>query len=285
MGAQRYTRRSLVRELMLVAVAIVFCIPFYLLVAIALESTPESYKTPMSFPIPPHPGNFSVAWGTNGQGGLAHPLESSLIITGLTVIGVITFGSIAAYTIARHRGKLSDALYVAFVVGIILPFQLAIIPLYVAMRNLDLIGTASEITYYFGFITLNIGLLMPLAVFLYTGFIRALPRDYEEAAWVDGAGVIRTYARVVFPLLLPITATVAVLVGVAVWNEFFLALLFLNGSRIETVPIALYDYVGDYVARWNLIFAGVMIAIAPILLFYLFAQRHLIRGFTAGVKG
>jgi raffinose/stachyose/melibiose transport system permease protein len=257
-----------------------------MLIAISLETTPESYKTPMSFPIPPHPGNFSIAWGTNGQAGLAHPLESSLIITALSVIGVILIGSIAAYAIARHRGKLSDGLYVAFVIGIILPFQLAIIPLFVAYHNLGLIGrTASEVAYYAGFVTLNIGLLMPFTVFLYTGFIRALPRDYEEAAWVDGAGVFRTYARVVFPLLLPITATVAVLVGVAVWNEFFLALLFLNNSRIETIPIALADYVGENTARWNLIFAGVAIAIAPILLFFLFAQRRLIKGFTAGVKG
>lgn len=279
MSAQRYTRRSLARELVLVAVAFVFCIPFYLLVAISLETTAQSYKTPMSFPVPPHPGNFSIAWGTNGQGGLAHPMESSLIITSLSVIGVIVIGSLAAYTIARHRGKLSNGLYIAFVVGIILPFQLAIIPLFVAMKDLGLIG------HYFGFVTLNIGLFMPLTVFLYTGFIRALPRDYEEAAWVDGAGVIRTYAKVVFPLLIPITATIAVIVGVAVWNEFFLALLFLNGSRIETIPIALADYAGQYVAHYNLIFAGVAIAVAPILLFYLFAQRHLIRGFTAGVKG
>jgi raffinose/stachyose/melibiose transport system permease protein len=134
-------------------------------------------------------------------------------------------------------------------------------------------------------IVLNIGLLMPLTVFLYTGFIRALPRDYEEAAVVDGAGTLRTYALVVFPLLLPITATVAVLLGIAVWNEFFIALFFLAGSRAQTVPVAIYSFLGDYAARENLLFAGLVITIAPILLFYLFTQRHLIRGFAAGVKG
>ena len=102
------------------------------------------------------------------------------------------------------------------------------------MRDLGLVGD------YLGMIVLNVGLLMPLTVFLYTGFIRALPRDYEEAAWVDGAGILRTYARVVFPLLWPITATVAVLAGIVVWNEFFVALIFLAGSRIETVSVALY---------------------------------------------
>jgi len=278
-GLARYTRRTLAREFALILVAAVFCLPFYLLIAIALESTAQTYKTPLSFPWPPHFGNFSQAWSTGGQGGLGHALQSSLIITLSSVVSLIVLGSLCAYTIARRTGRLSNVVYVTFVVGIILPFQLAIIPLYVAMRHIGLVGN------YLGMIVLNIGLLMPLTVFLYTGFIRALPRDYEEAARVDGAGILRTYASVVFPLLWPITATVAVLVGIVVWNEFFIALILLAGSRYETVPVALYSYVGDYVARWNLIFAGVAITIAPILAFYLFAQRQLIRGFSAGVKG
>jgi raffinose/stachyose/melibiose transport system permease protein len=102
---------------------------------------------------------------------------------------------------------------------------------------------------------------------------------------VDGAGILRTYARVVFPLLWPITATVAVLVGIIVWNEFFIALIFLGGSRYQTVPVALYSFFGDYNSRWNLILAGVAITVAPILAFYLFAQRELIRGFSGGAKG
>ena len=279
MGLSRYTRRTFARELALILVAIVYCLPFYLLVAIALETTAQTYKTPLSFPRPPQFGNFSEAWRTGGQGGLSHALVSSLIITLSSVVGLIVLGSLCAYTIARRCGRLSNLVYVLFVIGIILPFQLAIIPLYVAMRHLGLVGS------YLGMIVLNIGLLMPLTVFLYTGFIRALPRDYEEAARVDGAGILRTYARVVFPLLRPITATVAVLVGIIVWNEFFIALIFLGGSRYQTVPVALYSFVGEYVARWNLIFAGIAITIAPILAFYLFAQRHLIRGFSAGVKG
>jgi raffinose/stachyose/melibiose transport system permease protein len=275
----RYSRRTLARELALVAVAIVFCLPFYLLVAIALDTTAQTFTRPLSFPLPPHFGNFSEAWRTAGQGGLRPALESSLIITLSSVAALIVLGSLCAYVIARRAGRMSNAIYIAFVVGIILPFQLAIIPLFVAMRHLGLTGN------YGGMIVLNIGLLMPLTVFLYTGFIRALPRDYEEAALVDGAGTLRTYALVVFPLLLPITATAAVLIGIVVWNEFFVTLIFLSGSRAETVPVALYSFVGDYVSRENLVFAGLAITIAPILLFYLFAQRHLIRGFSAGVKG
>lgn len=275
----RYRGRTLVRELALVAVALVFCSPFYLLIAIALETTEQSYKSPLSFPRPPHWSNFSEAWSANGQAGIAAGLESSLIITLASVLALIVLGSFGAYTIARRSSRLSDAVYVLFVLGIILPPQLAIIPLFVAMRHVGLVGN------YAGMIILNVGLLMPLTVFFYTGFIRALPRDYEEAARVDGAGVLRTYASVVFPLLRPITGTVAVLVGIIVWNEFFVALVFLAGSRYQTLPVAVYLFAGGYVARWNLVFAGVAIAIAPVVLFYLFAQRQLIRGFVGGVKG
>jgi raffinose/stachyose/melibiose transport system permease protein len=174
---------------------------------------------------------------------------------------------------------LSSVLYVLFVVGIILPFQLAIIPIFVGMKHLGLVGN------YLGMIVLNVGLLMPLTVFLYTGFIRALPRDYEEAARVDGAGVFRSFFRVVLPLLLPVTGTAAILLGIIVWNEFFVALIFLAGTRYQTMPVAIAAFVGDYITRWNLILAGVAIAIAPVLTFYLVVQRHLIRGFSVGVKG
>jgi raffinose/stachyose/melibiose transport system permease protein len=274
----RYTRGNLVRELVLILVGAVYCLPFYLLVAIALESTTQMFKTPLSFPWPPHFGNFSEAWSTGGQAGLGHALAGSLVITVSSVAALIVIGSLCAYTIARRTGRLSTFVYMTFVLGIILPFQLAIIPLYVAMRHLGLVGN------YLGMIVLNVGLLMPLTVFLYAGFIRALPRDYEEAARVDGASLLRTYARIVFPLLRPITGAVAVLLAVIVWNEFFIALIFLSGSH-PTLPLALYSFASAYVTRWNLIYAGVAITIAPILAFYLLAQRQLIRGFSAGVKG
>jgi raffinose/stachyose/melibiose transport system permease protein len=261
-----------------ILVAAVYCVPFYLLVAIALETTEQTIKSPLSFPWPPQFRNLSEAWSAGGQDGLGHAIVNSLIITVSSVVGLILLGSLCAYTIARRPGRLGNLVYAAVVVGIILPFQLAIIPVSVAMRNLGLLGG------YLGMFVVNVGLLMPLTVFMYTGFIRALPRDYEESARVDGAGIVRTYARVVFPLLRPVTATVAVLIGVIVWNEFFVALIFLDQHH-ETVPVALYKFQGGVVTRWNLIFAGIAITIVPILAFYLFAQRKLIRGFTAGVTG
>jgi raffinose/stachyose/melibiose transport system permease protein len=264
----------------LIVVAVVFSAPFYLLIAIALETTAQTYTTPLSFPVPPQWSNFSEAWATGGQAGLGRSLESSLIITVPSVAALIVLGSLCAYTIARRGGgRLGGVVYILFVLGMILPFQLAIIPLFVVLHHLGLTGT------YAGMILLNVGLMMPLTVFLYTGFIRALPRDYEEAARVDGARILRTYALVVLPLLRPITGTVAVLVGIVIWNEFFTALIFLAGKSTETLPVAISQFAGDYLDRWNLVLAGVVIAVAPVLVFYLFAQRKLIRGFSGGLKG
>ncbi|BDZ47738.1 carbohydrate ABC transporter permease [Naasia aerilata] len=204
---------------------------------------------------------------------------NSVIITVGSVVMLIVFGSIAAYVISRRPGRLGGAAYVSFVVGIILPFQLAIIPVYVALRVLGLLGT------HIGMIILYTGLLMPLTVFLYTGFARALPRDYEEAAAIDGASKISIFLRIVFPLLSPATGTVAILTGLIVWNDFFNALIFLSGSKSTTLPVMVYSFVGENVTAWNLVFTVVIISMIPILAFYLFAQKKFIQGFAGGMKG
>lgn len=162
--------------------------------------------------------------------------------------------------------------------GIILPYQLAVVPSYVVLRAVGLVPSQ------FGLIVLYTGLLMPIAVFMYTSYVRTLPRDYEEAAYVDGAGRIRAFVRVVFPLMYPVTATVAILTGLIVWNDFFIQLIFLGGSADATIPVEVYSFVGEFTAQWNLMFASVIVAIAPVLIFFIFAQRQLVRGFSGGIK-
>jgi raffinose/stachyose/melibiose transport system permease protein len=258
------------------AAAAVFAIPFYLLVSISLKPTPEVFGRPFQLPESPQLSNYSAAWRTGDLGGAA---VTSLTISVACVLCLIAMGSLCAWVIARRTSRLGSALYFFFVIAIILPFQLGVIPLYVAFRNLHLLGTVH------GIILINIALYMPLTVFLYAGFIRALPKDYEEAAQVDGAGLFRTFFRVVFPMLRPITGTVAVLTGLLTWNEFFLPLLFLSGSAHVTLPIAVYGFVSEFTSQWNLIFAAITMAVLPILAFYLFAQKQLIRGFTGGIRG
>ena len=163
--------------------------------------------------------------------------------------------------------------------GLILPFQLAMIPLYTTMRDLGLLGSVWSLVIYY------VGLQSPFSIFLYTGFLRTLPMEYEEAAAVDGASLMTTFLRVVFPLLRPVTGTVIILNVIIVWNDFFTPLLYLSGSGVETVPVALFSFVGQYTSEWNLVFAGLVISIVPILAVYFALQKTVIKGFASGLKG
>jgi raffinose/stachyose/melibiose transport system permease protein len=261
--------------------AVAFCLPLFVLMSVALKRPEDLFTSPLSFPTDPHFSNFSTAWqATVGRGGgLPAALRSSVIITVCAVATLVLFGSLCAYVLARRPGRLSTALYLLFVLGIIVPFQLSILPVFTMFRRLGLIGS------YLGMVVLWVGILMPLTVFLYTGFVRTLPRDYEEAARMDGARTMRIYLRVVLPLLRPVTGTVAILTGLFIWNDFFASLIFLGGSGRETLPVAIYSFVGEYLTQWNLVFATVLIALLPLLVFFIVAQKQLIRGFSGGIRG
>jgi raffinose/stachyose/melibiose transport system permease protein len=270
---------QIARETPLLLIALFFCLPLYLVITVSLKPGDQIFTSPLSLPSHPYFANFTAVWAPGSNGGLGPAFISSVIITASSVAGLVALGSLCAYAIARRPGKMSNLLYFLFVIGIIIPFQLGLIPLYVIFLKLGLIGS------YLGMAILWIGVLSPLTVFLYTGFIRTLPKDYEEAARVDGASTMRTYVHVVLPLLRPITGTVAILTGLFIWNDFFVSLIFLSGSAHQTLPLAVYQFVGQYVTQWQLVFATVLIALAPVLLFFVVAQKQMIRGFSGGIRG
>jgi raffinose/stachyose/melibiose transport system permease protein len=279
MGLFRYTWRSFSRELLLLFIALLWCLPLYVAVVLAVKSNSAVYLHPLAVPTHPKLGNFSTAWNSQGVASVSRAFVNNLVITTSSVLLTILIGGSCAYTLARRHSKWSTGLFLLFVVALIMPFQLGIVPLYIFLRHLHLIGT------YAGIILLHTALFTPLTVFLYTGFIRTLPKEYEEAAQVDGAGFFRMMRKVVIPLLWPITGTVAILLAVFVWNEFFLSVIFLSGTPNQPLSVAIYSFVGEFASQWNYIFAVVLISIAPILLFYVFAQKQLIKGFTGGIRG
>lgn len=277
----RYTWRTFSREILLIFAGVVFCVPLYLLITISLKTTSNAYLEPLSLPLPPNWDSYSDAATGEGAGGigLGGAIVSSTIITIGSVACLLPLGTLAAYVIARRQSTLSTVWYLVFVLGLIIPFELGLVPLYALMRQLGLVGN------YLGMIVLYTGLFMPLTVFLYVGFIRTLPRDYEEAAHVDGASQMRIFFRVLLPLLLPVTGTVAVLDGLFIWNHFFTQLVFLSGTDNSTAPVAVYLLADSNVQQWNVIFAAVAMAVAPIFAFFLTAQKTMIRGYSGGVKG
>lgn len=277
----RYTLRTGLREAAFWLSALVFVLPVYFLVALSLKTPEEAAKSPFALPSHPTLSNYGDAW-TQAGGGLVtffEALVNSAVTTVATVALLIAVGAPAGYVLARRTTRLSRGVFATFMLGLILPAQLGVVPLFVAMTNSGLGGTRV------GLVLVYVGMLLPLSVFLYTGFFRRMPVDYEQAAHVDGASRVQVFVGIVLPLMRPVTGTVAVLSGILVWNDFFTPLIFVGGSDKLTLPVAIYSFVGQYTSQWQLIFASIVIALAPILLVYLVFQRYIIRGFASGVRG
>ncbi len=276
----RYTKLSAVREVVLWIIAIIFLAPFYFLVTTALKTDQEVLTTnALTPPAAPEFGNFLEVVTARGNSNVMMGLLNSVVITAGTMVLLVLLGSLTGYIIARRTQRWSRALFYLFLIAIVLPTQLGTVPLYVGARALHLTGSV------WGMIILFSGMLLPLAVFLYAGFFRSLGTEYEEAAAIDGASRTQIFFRIVLPLMAPATGTVAILAGLIVWNDFFTSLIFLGGSANQTLPVAMYYYIGSLVSPWNLIFAIVIVSMIPILAFYLFAQKRFIQGFAGGLKG
>jgi len=272
---RRYTWRTGILEAAMVLVGLAFLFPVYVLVNVSLQR-PDDQGSDLAPTLSPTLHNYADAWR---QGGLGGAFANSAVVTVVSCLFIVAFSAMAAYPLARVTRAWSRWAFVLFLVGLLLPFQLALIPLYQTIRDLGLLGTVWSL------VVVYVGLQMPFSIFLYVGFLRVLPPQYEEAASIDGAGTVRMFTTVVFPLLRPITGTVLILNAIAIWNDFLTPLLYLSGTRQQTLPVALYSFVGQYVQQWNLVFAGLVISIVPILLVYFLMQRYIIRGFASGLKG
>jgi raffinose/stachyose/melibiose transport system permease protein len=271
----RYTWRTFGLEVVMIAVALLFAFPFYILLNLSLR---PQYQ--LVDPLAIHGGftlvNYRAAWH---QAALGRAIFDSAAVTILSVLIIVVVSSLAAYPLARSTARWSKGLFALFMLGLLLPFQLALLPLYTTIRDLHLLGTLWSLVLFYS------GLQVPFSVFLYTAFLRTLPRDYEEAAVIDGCSSLQAFRRIVFPLLRPITGTVVILNAIFIWNDFLTPLLYLSGSNRQTIPVAIFTFVGQYTSNWQLVFAGLLMGITPILLVYFAMQRHIIRGFAGGLKG
>jgi len=272
----RYTWRTLIIEIAMILVALVFVFPLWMLISVGFRSSPDVATNPLGAPTSLYLDNFVGAWTT---GALAPAFINSLFITIVSVAILVIIGSTASYYFARALGKAGGRWYAFVAAGLMVPFQIGVLPLYRLFTEAGLGGNPLSV------ILFNAGVHLPLTVILYTGFMRQIPAEYEEAARVDGASSCQSVTRVVAPLLLPVTGTVIILDGVAIWNEFFTPLLYLGGTSNVTLPVRIYGFVGEYGADWGKIFAGLLMASIPVLLVFFIFQRYMIRSFGSGLKG
>ena len=193
---------------------------------------------------------------------------------------MLAVSALAAYPLARVTARWSRGTFLLIMLGLMLPFQLAALPLYQTMRDLGLLGTA---------VGADPVLLRPAGAVhrrsSTSDSCARCPATSRTPRSIDGCTPLQAFRYVVFPMLKPITVTALVLNAVAVWNDFFTPLLYLSGSDQQTMPVAIAGFVGQYVSDWNLIFAALVISIVPILVVYFALQRSIINGFAGGLKG
>lgn len=208
------------------------------------------------------------------------PIRNSLVVAGSTTVLCLVLGSGCAWALARLRFPGRDAV-LGFVLAISMFPQIAIVsPLYLLLRSVGLLDTLP------GLVLPYLTFAMPLTVWMLTTYLRALPPDLEEAAWMDGASRLRTLREIVLPLAMPGLVTTGLITFLYCWNEFLFALSFTVGQEQQTVPVAIALFRGQYRVPWGEILAGAVVATAPVALIVLLFQRRIVRGLTAGgVKG
>lgn len=205
---------------------------------------------------------------------------NTVAVTVIGVVGIILFASMAGYKMSRTPGKLSTFLFGLFVLSSLIPFHSIMISLVKITKELYVQGT----TYGLGLIYIGLG--VALAIFLYHGFVKSIPRDLDEAALIDGCGEFRLFFSIILPLLLPITATVAILNALWMWNDFLLPLLMLTDSKYYTLLISTNMLFGEYNNDWSAILSALILTMLPVLIVYMFMQKYILSGISEGaIKG
>lgn len=255
--------------------SLIVIVPFLIVVFNAFKTQPEAINMALSLPDEWHFENFATVWE---DGDILHALKNSLILSVSSVAVTVMCSSMCAYVISRNRTRFNRLIYVFFAMGLMVPVSNVTI-----VKVLRVMGLYNTLP---GTILVFIALIMPLSVFLYYGFISGIPRELDEAAIVDGAGAVRIFVQVIFPLLKPATVTVIMINFLNVWNDFQIPLYTLPDPDKAVIVQKVYNFFGTYTASWNLVSVTIIYAILPILIVYLFGQKYIISGMTAGsVKG
>ncbi|MEV0583658.1 carbohydrate ABC transporter permease [Nonomuraea sp. NPDC050310] len=252
-------------------------VPLYFTAVTALKTPAELAGAGFDLPDSPAWGNFAQAWELTNYPKAA--LNSALITVGAVALTLLT-NSMVAYAIARNfRRRLFKGLYYYFVSALFVPFPIIMLPV---IKQTSLLGMDNQA----GLILLYVVYGLAFNIFLYVGYIRSIPVSLEEAARVDGAGTWTVFWRVIFPLLAPMNATVGILTFLWAWNDFLLPLVVLSSPDAQTLPLVQYVFQAQFNTDHTLAFASYLMALAPVLLVYLFAQRWVISGVLRGsVKG
>jgi raffinose/stachyose/melibiose transport system permease protein len=271
-------------ELFAIFLSLIVLSPFLLVLFNSAKKSADIVISPIA--LPNHWGQLFTNLSNvihNQNFSYFKSFQSSLFITAVSLVLLIVLSSMSAWVLVRNKSRWSDVIFMVFVAAMVIPFQVVMLPLLSTFRGLsDFLGIRL-LSSYTGIIIAYLGFGGSMSVFILHGFIKGIPRELEEAAWIDGCSPEGTFFRVVFPLLKPVQMTVLILNGIWIWNDYLLPSLMLGlNGRIKTLPVAVSSFVGSYVKQWDLILAAAFLAMIPIVILFLCAQKQIIQGLVEG---
>ncbi len=208
---------------------------------------------------------------------------TSAIVTIISLILLALFGGMAAWVICRNKTKWSTAIYMVFIASMIIPFQVVMLPLISTFRDVGNFVGLSMLQSIPGIVFAYCGFGGAMTVFILTGMVKTIPYDLEEAASIDGCSYEGIYFRIILPLLRPSVVTVTILNGMWIWNDYLLPSLMLGqNGRVKTLPVAVQAFVGSYVKQWDLILTAALLAMIPMIIIFLIAQKQIMSGMVEG---
>lgn len=277
-GLKSQRRKAVIGDIIgVILAAILFIIPFAFMVVNSLKERKEANLLSVAIPKTFAWGNYAEAFSANHYQILT-AFKNSLLLTGCSVIGLIIVGSMAGYVLQRRHDKMMGGINALIMTGLMVPA--AIMPTIWLLQALHIYKTM------FSMVMIEIALQIPFTIMLYRGFVGSVPKELEEAGYIDGCTVIQMFTKIILPMLKPVTATVIILNACTIFNDFTNPLYFLPGGDNVTVQQTLYTFMGQYSSSYNLLFADVIIITIPMLIIFILFNRQLVEGMTAGaVKG
>lgn len=259
-------------EILGVLLGLLWLSPFYLMIVNSFKTKREIFSDTLKLPEVFTFDNYVEAFN---ELTFLKTFMNSLLITVVSVGIIIIFSSMAAYALSRNKSKISTIIFFLFVAAMLIPFQSVMIPLVTIFGKIEMLNRSGIIFMYLGFGA-------SLSIFLYHGTLSGIPKSLDEAATIDGANRFQIFWYIIFPMLKPITVTVAILNTIWIWNDYLLPSLVINQEGMETIPLKMFFFFGEYTKQWHLALAGLTIAIIPVIIAYFFAQREIIKGISEG---
>ncbi|MEJ8548237.1 carbohydrate ABC transporter permease [Brevibacillus borstelensis] len=247
--------------------------PIFLMISSSFKSNLEILTSPLALPTSFSFENYTMVWDKVNFGAY---IWNSVYVSGLSVFLIIFLSSLAAFYLSRYKFRWNPYILFFFMLGLMLPMKLAILPLYMIMLKLQLLDTLTSL------VILYVAGGIPFAVFVFYGFFRTLPTELDQSARLDGCNGFQVYYKIILPLMKPALATVGIVHLIGVWNDFFYPLIFLKSEELSTIPLGVLALFGEYDTEWNMLFASLTISSLPMIVAFLFASRQFIEGLTSG---